>query len=294
MTSLDTTAAYNMGYGQGQHDLQALPGNQNSVVVLAFGQPTYESGSYGTYLTPYPYPFASNAQIAEVAKAFGHGYWLGTENETGSQLTIAIGTSNYGTETTFYNHGQAWAQMVNSVQQYFINSGYASQVTAQGASDMELMWGTPTKTRSWVDGYDSANNQFLYNFGDAAGCPQSGDGTSNGTCSPGGGITWTQEDVRYISWGAQPCYPLPQIYTTNGSQANEWQQISLYSAVSKGGAMLFKGSFTQQGACSQKPAGTCDGIDNGPDTGWSQLWDALHSDYRTAVDLPWSTDIRNQ
>lgn len=289
VTSLDPTTAYNLGYEQGRHDRQDLPGNQNSVVVLAFGQPTYESGSYGTYYYANGAPFASTAQIAEVAKQFGYGYWVGTGSETGSFLTVAIGTSNLGARTTFSNHGAAWAQMVNSVHQWYVDNGYATQVKAEGASDMELAWNGPTTTRSWVDGYDSANNRALYDFGNAAGCPTTGSGGTNGLCQNG----WTQDDVWYKSWGASPSYPLPEIYLTNGDNAWQWQKVSLYGAVSKGGRLGFLGSMAQQGACQQK--GTCDPSEmNSPDAAWSQLWDALNSDTRTAQDLSWSTDIRYQ
>jgi len=107
---------------------------------------------------------------------------------------------------------------------------------------------------------------------------------------PGTGST--SDSLWYFAFATPPAYPAPQIYTPGGAQAQQWQKISLYGVVTKGGPIRFVSSFTQLGACQQ--CGCPVGTDNSPDTGFSQLWDALFSDTRTAIGFSWSTDIRYQ
>lgn len=286
LTTVDTNVAYSLGYSQGQHDLRDLPYDQHSAVILMFGQATDEIGNYGTYIYDNNATGVTVSQIADFAQQFGWGYWNGVQGEPNSTLTVVIGTGNSGNRTYYYGHGDAWARMVNSVQQYYVNNGIANQVTAVAGSDMEMDWNTPGITRSWVDGYAGARQQQMYDFGDSGGCPQQGDGTTNGACNNG----WTQDDVWYVSWGASPAWPFPQIYRTDGAQADQWKQLSLYAAVSKYGRMYFGGALTQQGSCYQRgcPSTTA----NSPETGWDQLWYALNSDSRIAMSPNWSSDIR--
>lgn len=250
--------------------------------------------------------FVDTNQIAAAAQEFGRGYWVGTTSDTTSQITLAIGTSNNDFdnegEVTFA-HGSAWAGMVNNVQTWLTDNGYAGQVKAAGASDMELGWNSPTATNAWVDGYDSINDRLLYNFGDAEGCPQSGDGSVSQPCNhryPSYVPTprpyqWTQADVWHISWEAAPARPLPQIYANSGAGAKQWYQIALYSYVSRSRKMLFDGPLTQHRACVKTNYGdpVCNGADNTPDQGWTLLYNALNAgnDPRTAQDLRWSTEI---
>jgi hypothetical protein len=155
---------------------------------------------------------------------------------------------------------------------------------------MERSWATTTKTRSWVDGYDSVNNRKLYDVGSADGCPQAGDGTVNGNCNNG----WKQADILYVSWLASPAWPLPQIYTNSGSMAKQWRYIKLYGVVSLARTMNIQGSLTQWNACQENlggPNACAADIDNTPAQGWQQLQDQLNADARTAQTLRWSTDI---
>lgn len=127
----------------------------------------------------------------------------------------------------------------------------------------------------------------LYNYGDAAGCPP------YGNCNNG----WTQDDVWYISWGCGIAAPLPEIYTTTGSQAKEWYRLVKYS-ISKnpGNPMIISGTMTQYQACIDQ-GDPCSGTNNTPEQGWTQLWDLLNADPETAQTLlnpstlRWSTDI---
>lgn len=277
-----------MGCELGTRD-KNTPGTQDNVVILTFGQPWFQNNTYGALMwgTGGGTQFISTAQIAEAAKQFGKGYWVCVGSDTASQLYLAIGTSNYGNHVT-YTHGQVWAQMVNDVGAWLNANGYSGQVKIRGANDMELDWNSPSITHAWVNGYASAYQYPLYNFGDAAGCPSPT--YPNWDCGTSARPEWTSEDVWYISWGAAPAYPLPQIYTTNGVQAGQWYYLSLYSHTNHNNRMMIQGSLTQSQACQQR--GGCSGMNNTPNQGWLQLWNVLNSDTRTAQSLRWSTDMK--
>jgi hypothetical protein len=297
---------YNLGCDLGNRDA-SLAGTQDDIVILMFGSsPIAKVGQNGVkeyYVSLYfydpktGYPTATFAQVANLAEQFGSGYYNCSGNDYDSHLRIVVGTGNYkpagSSREVSYNSGHAWGQLVGQVSDWFANNGYSSQVDAAGGSDMELAWDTPTETRAWVDGYASATWHYLYDFGDAQGCPVSGSTASPSACSHG----WTQEDVRYISWGAPPAWPLPQIYNTKGVMANHWQQITLYSALLPNSFRMFvAGSLTQYQACQQRTCAhgtpTFGGTDNTPEAGWTQLSNALNGDSQTAQTLRWSTDIK--
>jgi hypothetical protein len=73
------------------------------------------------------------------------------------------------------------------------------------------------------------------------------------------------------------------------TQAEQWQQLSLYSFQTHGYKISFEGTITQSGACATRPCGT---LDNTPDEGFLQLYTVLNSDEYTSQDLEWSTDIK--
>lgn len=285
MKTVDPVTTYDMGCKLGKHD-KDTSGTQDNVVILMFGQPYKIGTAYGAYVYGSP---ATTTSIGNAVKQFGKAYYQCTGSDSYSTVQIAVGTSNYGSYVT-YEHGKAWAQMVNDIGIYLSQNGYNSQSRVSGASDMELSWKNSTITKNWIKGYASANNYPLFDFGDAAGCPQySPTGPNqNGNCNNG----WKQEDVWYKAWGADPSYPFPQQYNTAGAQARQWYRISLYSYFNKGGRINILGSLTQFGAC--KTRNCVAGVKNTPETGWSQLYNVLNSDTRTAQNLRWSTDIKWQ
>jgi hypothetical protein len=249
----------------------------NSLVVLAFGAPRYNGINYGTLA--FDNAFRSTAQIRGAAYNFGYGFYVCT-GPINATLDIGIGTSNNGSSVT-YDHGRAWAQMVNAtVNQFIDNCCIISQVIASGAIDAELGWSGPTATRAWVNGYESANQQWLYNFGDAAGCPP------YGSCQGG----WTTADVYYISWGNPSSWAVPQIYNETAAQARQWQRISLHAYKQTGFIMDFLGSMAQWQACQDKNL-PCSGLNNTAGTAWTQLRNELNRDWRTGDRPDYSTDI---
>jgi hypothetical protein len=194
---------------------------------------------------------------------------------------VVIGTRLSGSYVE-YGHGAAWAELVNDVAD-FINSppSWASKLGGRGGSDMEPGFNSATETIDWADGYDDNGDWFYYNFGSADGC------SPYGSCNN----SWTQDDVWQISWGFSLAWPLPEIYCgecyqgdENGGNAAQWYEISLYGYLYKTGAVTMLGSLTQWAAAGG--SGT-----NTPSDGWQQLYDALNTDWRTAQELAYSTDI---
>lgn len=285
MGTNSTSRHYDLGCALGQRT-RDLAGTQSDLVILDYGAPVrFSDGSYGA--TVFGGSDSTTSQLAAAAEQFARGYYICTGSDLDSQLVLAVGTSNYGSGPTS-GHGRAWAQMVNAVNSWLSGNSYSSQARAVGGSDMELGWNTPAVTRAWVDGYDSANSYALYDYGDAAGCKTDGTiaGDECGTSSYPG---WTAEDVWYVSWGASPSWPVPEVYSNSGSMARQWKGLSLYTYTKHGGRMGILGALTQYQACKDS---SCDSsIDNTPAQGWSQLWDALNGDSRTAASLTYSTDI---
>ncbi len=261
MSTTDYDTLYNEGCAQT---------NEDGAIILDFGQPWFDGTSYGTIIFG-SITFRSICDIENAVQGFLSGYYLCGGS---GFLRVAVGTSNYH-GATGYPHGQAWAQMVNRLNDFIVSPpSWADREAARGANDIELNWNSVANSRAWVDGYSSAyqDASYFYNYGDAAGCPP------YGSCNNG----WTQEDVWYTSWGSLPAYPVPEIY--NPATAQEWYRISLYGYTNHGGAVQILGTLTQWAA-----AGYC--CTNPPDQGWQQMTDAVNGDPRTAQVIPYSTDI---
>lgn len=290
MTSKDPQIIFREGCALGKRDLN-LPGRQDSVVVLAFGWARSAiSGGFGTngYGTAKQW---SMAEIAAAAENFGYGYWSCIGQEYESHLRVAIGTSNYqGSVNPAVNvaHGAAWAEMVIDVNDWFQKScerGCDGQVDAVGANDIELAWNTAARTKDWLDGYASKARYLMYNFGAAEGCPW--------ISKPGYKCNWNDLDAAwYVMWGADYVQPMPEIYTPDGTNAEQWYMMSLYSYTHHGSKIQFVGPMTEVQACAQEPYG-CPGLDNSSENAWLQLYNLLNGDWRTAGEmLPYVTDIQ--
>jgi hypothetical protein len=222
--------------------------------------------------------FANSRKIGAAAVAFGRGYAACLRGTPG-HLTVAVGTSNYGSGVT-NRHGRIWASMVNHANYALRNWGLADVVTVAGGNDIEPGWSGPEAARHWINGYKSVTSTPYYNFGGAADCPPIG------FCQG----DWTIEDVWYAAWGSGIARPLPEIYSTTGSNAQQWYRLSLYSYKAHGERMDIAGAMSQLQSCWDSHD-RCRGISNPPNRSWSQLWHALNSDPRTAQPLPYSTNI---
>lgn len=290
------TWMYWRGYELGQQT-QATSNATDNAVILEFGQPRIIGGVYGA--SGYKgsgYHLTMNS-IGLASLYFAYGYWDGVGSRM-TPLRMILSTNNSGinnlTDSELYNHGQAWINMVKTVQSSVQYYGWNSKVSTYGGNDMEIGYATPSKTMQWVNGYNSQYSDYFYLFdiGDAAGCP-----LYNTTNVPAACPTtpvdygWTQEDKWNVAWGSYS-YPLPEIYSTAGGNARQWQQLSLYSYLAHGGPMFITGPLTQSQACAQR--GGCSGVDNTPSQAWGQIWNRLSEDWRTAQDLLWSTDITHK
>jgi hypothetical protein len=281
------TTMKGLGYELGIHDGD-LEGVQDDIVILMFGMPMFKNGQYGDSL--YAAGFAPTSEIEGLVEQFAAGYYTGVVGrDKQSHLRIVVGTSNCKTDpkglckssTVTAEHGRAWGQMVNNIASWIINNRISSQVDVAGGSDMELSWDTPSETIKWVDGYASVSTRYLYDFGDAAGCPPVGN------CING----WNYDNILHVSWESPPAWPLPQDYSVKGTNAKQWQLISLNSSKKNFPRMVIAGSLTQYQACHDSPKDCVGQTDNSPEDGWIYLWDALNSDINTSQQLRWSTDI---
>lgn len=295
MDTVSSTTLYDMGCALGV----ARKGGsapQDALVILDYGQLQVRSGVYGSY--DFSNTYRTVTQIRAAAVAYGHGFWFCTGSNLSAHVRMAVGTTNFAnfckncgaTDAEVTGHAVAWANMVDSINADLVSAGYGSQVDAVGAADIEVSWGTSTTGRRWVDGYDSANSWPMYDYGDAAGCRQSGTVKAAGQC---GSSTWFQDDLYYIAWGDSAAWGVPEIYREDSAQAKQWQQISKWGTLNSNSRIGFAGVLTQNAACS----GTCDTVDhldNRPDQGWTQLRDKCAADVATALSsLRFATDIRS-
>jgi hypothetical protein len=261
----DPARYYSLGCAAGQAAQANGPGS--GIAILDFGQPrTWDNGrSFGTY--DFGNHLDTIATITAVTEAWLRGWWDCTR-PGGPFIRLAAGTSNYQGSTTF-DHGRAWGQMVNEINDWIRANGYASRMAARGASDMELSWNISASTRAWVDGYNAVARYNLYDYGDCEG----------GLNPPAG---WTVEDVWYKAYGARLNSPVPEIYYEVDATL-DWQPLSLWAYTHKGAAIQFVGTLTQYGD---------DPTTLTPTEGWRALHLALGRDPRTAQpNLAYATDI---
>ncbi len=268
---------------------------RNIVIILDYGDPVIKNGSYGTDLL-LNNVFASTASIKSAVINFATSFYnsLGTNQ---SHLNILVATNNSRTKDGInfvnYNHGVAWAQMINEASDYLWahrgsdGNPFATKVIVSGASDMEAAYNDTYSTTAWVNGYVSSQYYPLYNIGNAP-CPWVPPFSGNVSCEHG----WDQNIVWYVSKGAGTnIFAIPEIYNTLGVNAWQWFYVSQYGYIYKNGRKIdFSGSLTEYGACLQR--GNCNGIDNKPTHGWWQLWSALHTNNALETNgYLWLTDI---
>jgi hypothetical protein len=284
----------------------AAGANQDSVVALLFGAPTFKDNVYGvTGFSDPPIPLST---VESLVQAFVIGYYHALGSNTSLHVRVAIATSNSTTQCggsyVTREHGQAWAQMINRVASWVVSHdeggqvvSYARQVDIAGGSDMETdgatdrwascnpgpKWASAAETIAWVDGYSSVlPRRFLYDVGDANGCNDSLPLTPQTAAPIKCQGDWDQEKVWTIAWGKAPSEPLPQIYFEH--MAIGWVNLSLYGVLAHNGAIIIAGTLTEfaQDADTYTPV-----------EGWLQLYHKLQGTGNTATAQtpPWSTDI---
>jgi hypothetical protein len=304
----DPDQLYVIGQALGLHD-QNMPGTQDHLVVLDFGQPAQLGGVWGTTLVGFPTSFVSVDTIIDRSVQFATYYFQNLGTDTSSHLRLVIGTTNaigFNTSASWIQgHGAAWAGMVDTISSQ-VAACCGGRVSVVGGSDMEtevppVNFTGAYSTTLWVNSYVGASACVpgagdlgcLYNYGTNSANP-------SGSCSTAPLNPWTYCDVWFISWGVKKgtdrmARPLPQIYTTSGTNADGWHDLSSYSVtIQHDGFISPVGSLTQRGACQQKT--TCAAtVKNTSGQGWLQLWGALYADAATRVtNLHWPTDIKYQ
>lgn len=273
-------AMYTLGQSDGSRDNATCT---NSAVFLDFGQVYYQNGVYGVSDFNNA-AFVSDTTVQQAAERYAAGWYANTG--TCPRLHLIIGVNNYdqcrsGGSCTPYAAGQQWGNVVNNVQTWLNNSGYSWQITAWGGDDMEQpyndptgkWWDCPTKTRNFVDGFNSNNpsSALFIDYGTA---------WVPATCIAYNDRGWTASDVYYVAYGAgAPEYPQPEIYRQ--SALDSWMNLGYY--------MFYKGVLTD---CNQSDpiTGTyCAGSSTAwtPTYAWQQLWNKVSSqgtlDYATNI-----------
>jgi hypothetical protein len=252
---------------------------QSGLRILFFG--TQERGGV---LRPPGTTAASEAPRvpAERAGAFAARWAQGFTacREDGAEAVLALGVNNKDDgAVSGGDAGAAWARIVTAA-----TAAPSPGVEIAGAVDAEPGWSSPDHARAWVEAYTEDNPEPLYAANSADGCPWQGEETA---CNNG----WDIADVHYLATGAaDTLHAVPQIYRTDGVQAEQWARISAWGVHSGAGPLRFAGALSQQEACRQR---SCDGTDNDPAAAWTQLWQKLSGSSQTRIEaLPYSTDMR--
>lgn len=223
----NTTNATTM-YNQGCNAAHGPAG----LIVLDWGQPVdLGGGTYGTY--DFGGADVSDTSILHAVANFAQGVW--NCRVSGTNLAVAIGESNYGSSVSnWYADGQAWGNMVNSVQSFIANNNY-TVVGAYGAGDLETEWNSFSVTSSMVNGYNNTSSRLYFDFGDD---------------TPG---YWTDYQVWYVAWGASASVPLPEIYYT-ADATYDWEPLDVWACNNEGGSMGFKGTMSENASGTDSPS----------------------------------------
>jgi hypothetical protein len=303
-TPLPTPPLYTISYyiqqdsAQAAQELgcQARRRGEEGIIVLDFGAPvTLPNQAFGTQL----FEVGSRISLAEIkeimlnfAYGFAFPYWCGAnEFDALPKLVIAAGVSNgaFQDPNTGYwhdnldltfEHGQAWASMVNEIDAELEQQGLLPNISVAGAYDSEYyghpnadcrdskghrgcdypmspgadLWtrytlGSGIGTNEWAEGYDSTqattNKLLLYNFGDCSDCPREGSPSSWPTP-----IATVLSRVFHLTWELPLAVPLPQIYRE--SLPFEWYNLRWYAhEPPRNRYMVIHGAMT---GCQDAPA----------------------------------------
>jgi hypothetical protein len=209
------SAAYNHGCYFGAHHPAGY-----RLMMLDFGAARkIDSNTWGAL--DFSSVRMANGDILDAMKAAANGHH-NCYNGTGSTV-VAYGNNNWKmspaangnmTWNDVYYAGYYQSYRAQQLSNYQAAQGYNVQNAAAG-SDMELDWDGNGITKQLVNGAYAHGFALYYDYGDAAGCPQSGSG---GACNNG----WTVGDVAYKSYHGS-AVPMPEIYYT--ANADQWTVV---------------------------------------------------------------------
>ena len=125
LTTVNNQFLYDLGCELGARD-NALPGKQDSVVVLNFSFPVcFDNGQFGADL--YGYGPVSISGVETAVKNFATGYYTCTASDNTSNLVVGVGTNNKpnscSTQSQATAHGTEWAQLVSRINQWAVGEG---------------------------------------------------------------------------------------------------------------------------------------------------------------------------
>lgn len=290
-------------------ELRGRP-HRAGAVILSFGQAFDQIDvefnlRYGASLNDEAGTFANTSEIAAAIERFVRGYasydppggdtidCISPAEAEAPFLRLIIATTNFGIgaagpDHTQYDHGVAWAQLVNSIGSWISTEGMGGIVDVAGGMDAEVNWNTAANSLDWAAGYSSVAEWVYYDIGDAAACPQTGTTSEPEDCEDVN-FTWTQDDVWRFAWGLPYAYAFPQIYAENGSQAAQWQQLSLYGVLNAYAPIGFEGTLAQSQACEE--VGCPSGTANTSAQAYEQLWSAINAGVQTESYIRSRSDI---
>lgn len=223
---------------------------------------------------------------------FMEGYFETSPSNARLRIVVGVNNKRFANPNGLVDmttHGSQWANLIDSLNLY-ANSGspplLSSKLWVVGGMDIEMSYSRPGPARRWADSFSAYQTTRILNYYDFGECP--------GCQNPAVPLPnrWTQDDVYHVAWEADAAFPLPLIYNTAGENANQWENLNLYEIGQGRSRMSFKGAVTQYAACQQ--VGGCTGTDNTPAAGWTQLYNALHSNPATTQGLKYSTDMKWQ
>ncbi len=298
ISSTDAARINSLGRGDGTWDRDhAFCDGDNTndssdkVAVLDFGRPIRLATSgpyYGYGLTMFSGPDTRLDTIVWLTEQYAAG-WYATSGGC-ARLQLALGTSNSylcsgGVQPCDPNEfGRVLKDAVHQVQLWLNQQNYSWQIQAIAAADMETYgadgWACAGPTRAMVDGFSQNTIGYytLWDFGEAI--------TSSGC--------WSIQDVHYVSWGAAPAWPLPEIY--NANFACHWTDGSCrgYAVERSVGPVTFRGEMTECQNPDPIPYGPCTVAgrsEYGPGQAWDQLWQRGQT-YGSQSSMPYSTNIK--
>lgn len=240
----------------------------NSFVVLDLGGQELQGSTWGTVL--HNQQWLSNADgRTDIVEEYIKGFISGAHRP--DFATIVLGTNN--SVSVGSTEGLNWAQNVAIVDEWVHDNGYQTYIGVWGGADLENGEGYAAQNPSedWATSF-SANTSIPYiDYGDAGGCPSTGTppGPPGWACTAY--YTWYTGALWTMSYGSPYSWPFPEDYDTNCVMADQWQKISYYAYLYKGGKLDFQGVAAAT-------------IGNTPQEAWSCLNAALNTnDYPYTV-----------
>jgi hypothetical protein len=180
------------------------------IVILAFGQPSYNGHTYGTNL--FSGQFAGNKAITRAMFAYAYGYTRCLRRGSASQIALARGTSNYHLQVpSAYRAGRRWARETMALAHSLRLHGLHRHVVSAAGDDVEPAWDHSFhRTRDFFRGYrDARTGHLLYNFGSLDG---------------GVGGIWNARQAFFVAGGMRYARAIPEIY--NHAMAKQWAELA--------------------------------------------------------------------